>query len=86
MENLGRRVGVAGVQHGVEYSRHTLGHELLYTRNAVDAHVLGNLYGISAPGSYHFFSGANVLAGQPFAGRKRHGSAEEPLQTFDIGS
>ena len=46
---------VHALQHGVVFRLFALyGEVLLNTRNAVEIHILGNLYGIGAPRSNHF--------------------------------
>ena len=52
---------------------------LLYTRNAVEIHVLRNLYGIGAPGSYHFAARTYEPAFQRFTFFK-NGVAIEPAE------
>ena len=67
--------GVAAVVAGV------LGHgeELLYTRNAAEVHVLGDLHGIGAPRRYHFASRAGEASCECFK-FKQFGVAVKPAQ------
>ena len=67
--------GVAAVVAGV------LGHgeELLYTRNAAEVHVLGDLHGIGAPRRYHFASRAGEASCERFM-FQQFGVAVKPAQ------
>ena len=55
------------------------GEELLYTRNAAEVHVLGDLHGIGAPRRYHFASRAGKASCERII-FKQFGIAVKPAQ------
>ncbi len=85
LESGGAEVVVDTLEHrvvrGIPFGSDT--HKLFDTRNAAETHVLGNLNGIGAPRSNHFFTGAYETAFESL-GCERLCTFEQPREAVNL--